>query len=314
MAWVSSPDKTRLVRGLATDVGFDRVGIARAEAIARADYLNRWLAAGRAGTMEYLHRNGPIREDPRRLVEGARSVIVVAMNYHQVAPQPTGRDGPRGRVAMYAWGADYHEVVKERLHRLADGMRAAIDEPFEARCCVDTVPIMERELAAAAGIGWIGKNTMVLHQELGSYFFLGEVVTTLELVPDAPLTDRCGTCTRCLEACPTGAFPAAYEMDASLCVSYLTIEHRGEIAASLHRSMGDWIFGCDVCQRVCPYNRDAPISDAFSRHVAGESLGLDEVERWSVDDYRRVLKHSAVKRAKPEMLRRNAGIVRGNAT
>ena len=159
---------------------------------------------------------------------------------------------------MYAWGDDYHEVIRSKLGALVERMRTELVEPFEARVCVDTAPILERELAAAAGIGWIGKNTLVLHHELGSYFFLGAIVTTLDLAPDEPLPDHCGTCTACLDACPTQAFPKPYEMDASRCISYLTIEHRGDISKPFQKMMGDWVFGCDVCQEVCPYNRSAP--------------------------------------------------------
>lgn len=311
---VSLADKSRLVKQLAAGLGFDRVGITSAAPIARVRYLQDWLSRGRAGSMSYLGRNNHIRSDPRALLEGARSVIVVAMNYHQQEPRGADDGVPRGRVARYAWGADYHTKVKKRLHELADALRAAVDEPFATRCCVDTVPLLERELAAMAGIGWIGKNTMVLHQGLGSYFFLGEMVTTLELACDEPATDHCGSCTRCLEACPTGAFPAPYEMDASKCISYLTIEHRGEVPESFHESMGDWVFGCDICQEVCPYNGDAPVTTEFAIRPPGPAPSLDELADWSEEDYRRVLKGSAVKRASLEMLKRNAAIARRNVS
>lgn len=264
--------------------------------------------------MDYLHRNHHIRTDPRNLLQGARSVIVTASSYHRSAPEIQNDAQARGRVAMYAWGDDYHEVVKNRLHKLVDVMRERIDEEFEARSCVDTVPILERELAAMAGVGWIGKNTMVLNRELGSYFFLGEIVTTLELACDEPVADHCGSCTRCLDACPTAALSTPYEMDASKCISYLTIEHRGEIPEQYHKDMGDWIFGCDICQEVCPYNRDAAVSENSPIREPGPRPILAEIAAWSQGDYRRTLKGSTMKRAKLSMLKRNVAIAARNAS
>jgi epoxyqueuosine reductase len=326
--------RSRLIKHIAAEVGFDRCGITPALPIERGEYLRRWLTAGRAGTMAYLHRNVEVRLDPRRLLPGARSVVAVALLYHQPEPrQPGGAsasrrvptpspfspaeplgDAPRGRVAMYAWGDDYHRVVKKKLFRLADRLRAELGEPFESRACVDTAPVVERELAAAAGVGWIGKNTLVLHEELGSYFFLGLLVTTLELEADAPAVDHCGTCTRCLDACPTGAFPAPYEMDAGRCISYLTIERRADIPPELHAPMGDWVFGCDICQQVCPYNRDAPPTrePRFAIRPPGPSVALDELIAASDEDISTLLRGSAMKRATPAMLRRNARIAREN--
>ena len=195
-------------------------------------------------------------------------------------------------------------------------MRAELSESFESKACVDTAPLLEREVAAAAGIGWIGKNTMVLNQQMGSYFFLGALVTTLEIEPDEPVTDHCGSCTACLDACPTNAFPAPYEMDASKCISYLTIEHRGEIEERFHSEMGDWVFGCDVCQEVCPFNREAPVTQElrFSIQSRSSQPVLDEIINWSMDDYRVRLRGSAMKRAKLDMLQRNARIAERNVS
>ncbi len=309
---MNTADKTAVIKSLAADMGFRRTGIAQAQPIERSDYLERWLAAGRAGTMQYLHRNHEIRTDPRNLLPGARSVIVVAANYHLPEPEACGSDQPTGRIAMYAWGEDYHRTVKRRLHALTDALRERIPDPFDARCCVDTVPLLERELAAAAGVGWIGKNTMVLDAECGSYFFLGEIVTTLDLLYDDPAVDRCGSCTKCLDACPTAAFPQPYEMDASRCISYLTIEHRGDIAEPFHEGMDDWVFGCDVCQQVCPFNRKAPYADDVTPTSHGPRLNIDEVAGWSESEYREAMRRSAVKRATPEMLKRNAAIASAN--
>ncbi|MFQ5502279.1 MAG: tRNA epoxyqueuosine(34) reductase QueG, partial [Phycisphaerae bacterium] len=214
-------DHTQLVKQAAAELGFERCGIARAGPIPREAALLDWLARGRAGSMAYMHRHPGSRRDVREWLPWARSVIVVALNYHRPAPKKPN-DQPRGRVAMYAWGEDYHVVLREKLDRLVERLEDVLDGPFQTRVCVDTSAIVERELAAMAGIGWIGKNTLVLHPSLGSFFFLGEIITDLSLEPDAPEPDHCGSCTRCLDACPTGAFPRAYEMDASRCISYLT--------------------------------------------------------------------------------------------
>lgn len=323
-------ERTNLIHELATAAGFERVGVARAGPIARADYLRAWLADGRAGEMTYLARWADLREDPRLLLPGARSVIVVA----QVYRQPEGDAGKHpavpldarssvkpervaGRIAQYAWGRDYHKVLRRKLHRLVDKLRTRLAEPFETRVCVDTAPMLERELAVAAGIGWIGKNTLVMHQELGSYFFLGEIITTLELAASEPVSDHCGTCTRCLDACPTQAFLGPYQMDASRCISYLTIEHGGEIAPKLRPHMGEWVFGCDVCQEVCPHNRRAPTTREVDYLPRQGGLGprpdLDRLANLQESEYRAAVQGSAVKRATLDMLRRNASIARDNA-
>ena len=295
------------------------MGIAPAGPIARSAYVRAWLDGGHAGEMAYLHRRAELREDPRQLLEGAQSIIVVADLYRQAEPEPPPNDEPvpRGRIARYAWGRDYHKILRKKLHRLTDALHEAIDEPFDARVCVDTAPLIEREAAAAAGVGWIGKNTMVIDPALGSFFFLGEIITTLELAPSPPMTDHCGSCTRCLDACPTDALTAPYRMDATRCISYLTIEHRSEIPAPLQPLMDDWVFGCDVCQDVCPYNRQPSVA-ADPAYQPRDRKGLGPrpplAELLDLDDqaYRARLAGSAVKRATPLMLQRNARIVRAN--
>jgi epoxyqueuosine reductase len=241
---------------------------------------------------------------------------MTASNYAQPRPVVREDSGARGRVAMYAWGEDYHDVIRDRLRMLVERLRHELTEPFDSRVCVDTVPIIERELAAAAGIGWIGKNTLVLNEEQGSYFFLGAVVTTLELAHDEAVVDHCGTCRACLDACPTNAFPAPYELDASKCISYLTIEHRGEIDEAFHDSMDGWVFGCDVCQDVCPHNRRAPATteSRFAARASVASPLLSDLMAWTEDDYDRALRDSAMKRAKLDMLKRNARIAMDRAT
>lgn len=311
---MSSGSLAARVKSLAAEQGFCRAGIARAEPLARPDYYRSWLAAGRNGQMAYLARNLALRLDPRGILAGARSFIVVAHPYRQPEP-PRPTDQPRGRVAMYSWGRDYHKVVKGKLRALCDRLRSEVGATFETRVCVDTAPIVERELAALAGVGWIGKNTMVIDPQAGSYFFLGVIATTLELAPDAALTDHCGTCTRCLEACPTGAFPAPYQMDASRCISYFTIELREAIPAEFHRAMGDWVFGCDICQQVCPYNQRSTLGadPAYTVREPGPFPPLRELALWSEHDYRRNLAGSAMKRASLAMLQRNTAIAMANA-
>lgn len=298
-----------LVKEIAAQLGFERCGIAPAGPIARGDYLREWLARGWAGSMGYLRRSLQSRLDPRGLLPGARSVIVAALSYHQRSPQRPS-DKPTGRIAMYAWGEDYHVVVREKLESLVANMRHALPGPFDAKVCVDTSPIVERELAAAAGVGWIGKNTLVLHEIVGSYVFLGVVLTSLELEPDAPATDHCGTCTRCLDACPTQAFPRAYQMDARRCISYLTIEHRGEIDPRFHPAIGDWVFGCDVCQQICPFNRDAPTTrePRFAPRPPGAHVRLPDVLNWDETAYREQVRGRAIDRATLAMWKRNASI------
>lgn len=315
------------MKRLAGELGLAGVGVASAGPVTRQDYLEQWLAQGHAGEMQYLARYRELRADPRQLLPGAQSVIVVADVYRQPDSASAGRlpatlhdeaaTAARGKVARYAWGRDYHRVLRKKLHRLVDGLRACLPEPFEARSCVDTAPILEREWAAASGIGWIGKNTLVLSQELGSFFFLGEIVTTLELEPTPVAEDRCGTCTRCLEACPTRALTAPYQMDATRCISYLTIEHRGDIDPAMQRAMGDWVYGCDICQDVCPYNRRPPAASepAYGiqqRNPLVPTASLNVLASWDQAAYDEHLAGSAMKRASLSMLQRNATIARAN--
>jgi epoxyqueuosine reductase len=242
-------------------------------------------------------------------------VVCVALNYH--VPLHDGPDDrPTGRLARYALGGDYHELIKHKLYAIADWLRDAVPGT-QTRCGVDTAPVPERELAARAGIGWVGKNTCVINERIGSWLFLGSVLTTADLPVDQPAVDRCGTCTRCIDACPTGAIPEAYQLDARRCISYLTIEHQQTpIDPSLPPLMGDWVYGCDICQEVCPWNGRAPVAELAElqpRWHAGR-IPLDELDRWTKDDFDRAFRHSAVKRIRLPVLRRNAAIARANAT
>lgn len=311
---MTSAERSILVKKAAGELGFERCGIAAAGPIPRGEFFREWLAKGYGGMMEYLGRHVESRIDVRAWLPRARSVIVVALNYRQEAP-PRPDDVLRGRVAMYAWGEDYHIVVREKLEALVARIGQTLDVPFEARICVDTSTIIERELAAQAGIGWIGKNTMVLHQGLGSFFFLGEIVTDLELVPDAPEPDHCGTCTRCIEACPTNAFPRPYVMDARKCISYLTIEHRGDIEPALAERMGEWVFGCDICQDVCPYNHEPRPSgeDRFRGTSVAAWPALSEILECDDRKHAERVRGKATERARPAMWKRNAGISARNS-
>jgi len=307
-------DKSRLVGQLAQELGFDRVGVTRAAPSPAESYYRRWLASGYAGSMAYLRRHIALREDPSLLLPGARSIICVAASYARAEDRAAPAAGT-GRISCYVRGADYHRVLGGRLRCLVQRLRERLPEAFDARVFVDTGPLLERRLAASAGLGWIGKNTMLLHERLGSYLFLGEVVTTLELEPDAPAIDRCGRCTRCLDACPTRAFPRPYELDASRCISYLTVEHRGTVPPEFHKAIGDWVYGCDVCQEVCPFNRHAPDA-SLPELVSGglpPRLPLLDLLTLGSSAYRRLTHGTAARRARRNMWRRNAAIALGNA-
>jgi epoxyqueuosine reductase len=241
------------IKQRAAALGFTATGIARLDENPHAAELDRWLAAGHAGTMTYLNRQAEKRKDPRRIFSGAKSAVVTLTNYFHGAQGP-GPGALTPRVAQYAWSSDYHDVLGERLERLATAIRELVPGAT-TRCYVDAGPVPERELAQLAGLGWIGKNMMLINPEIGSFTFIGVVLTDADLAPDAPFeADRCGTCTRCLDACPTQAFVGPRNLDARACISYLTIEHRGEFTAEQRAQVGDWVFGCDVCQDVCPWN------------------------------------------------------------
>lgn len=236
------------IKRRAKTLGFDAVGIAPLEPNPHAAELDRWLAAGHAGTMTYLHRQAEKRKDPRLIMPDARVAVVTLTNYFHGSAQS------RPRVAQYAWSSDYHDVLGARLERLAAAIRE-VASGAATRAYVDAGPVPERELAQRAGLGWIAKNMMLIHPELGSFTFIGVVLTDAPLAPDLPFeADRCGTCRRCLDACPTHAFVAPGDLDARRCISYLTIEHRGPFRDDQRADVGEWVFGCDVCQDVCPWN------------------------------------------------------------
>ncbi len=303
----------QLAKTLGRAIGFDRVGIAPARPLARAQYYKAWLASGHAAGMAYLHRHVELRADPAMLLPGARSIICVALNYRR-ARVVTQTDRPQGRVAMYAQCPDYHVLMRSMLDTLLERLRQEAGVQFEARVCVDTAPVLERELACAAGLGWIGKNTCLLDGQLGSHVFVGEALTNLDLPADEPVADGCASCTRCVDVCPTGALTAPYNLDASRCISYLTIEHRGDVPADLQPLVGDWVFGCDVCQQVCPYNRKAAGICNPMLPAGGMPAHLDLLELLTMGSgaYRRLSVGTAGGRARLAMWRRNAAVALGN--
>jgi len=242
------------IKRRAAALGFAATGVARLDPNPHATELDRWLADGHAATMTYLHRQAEKRKDPRTIFPGARSAVVTLTNYFHGSADPGPEAPDSGKVAQYAWSSDYHEVLGKRLEQLAAEIRGLIPAAT-TRCYIDAGPVPERELAQLAGLGWIGKNMMLIHPEIGSFTFIGVILTDADLEPDLPFeADRCGTCRRCLDACPTQAFVGPRDLDARACISYLTIEHRGEFTATQREQVGDWLFGCDVCQDVCPWN------------------------------------------------------------
>lgn len=301
-----------MIKSQGRTLGFDLVGIATASPSDFRDYLQQWLGTAQHGEMSWLAKRFEERTDPATYLPGAKSVICVAINYH-VPLQATESAGMQGRIARYALGDDYHALIKQRLFKLADWLRTQVG--CETRVAVDTAPVMEKDLSARAGVGWVGKNTCLINENIGSWLLLGEILTTLELPPDQPGVDRCGTCTRCLDACPTGAITAPYQLDARKCISYLTIEHRCEINPALASQIGDWLYGCDICQDVCPWNGRAPAATdpALQPRFPTGKLDVQEVLRWSPDEYRQNLRGSAMKRVKLPILQRNARIVLDNS-
>lgn len=310
---VQTPTLEQRLEREAYALGFDLCGFARLGAAESAAEYDAWVANGHAGTMAYMARNAELRHDTRRPHPGAVSAIVVGMSY--------GGRAPGGPVARYARGDDYHEVMRDRLRQLHARLERFVGTPVDARPYVDTAPILERDLARRAGLGWFGKNTNLINPEIGSYFFIGSLFVAMELAPSAPFeADRCGTCTRCLAACPTDAFVAPRVLDARRCISYLTIELRGDIPEALRPLVGEWLYGCDVCQEVCPWNvkfaQELPDESPYAAREMFSGRDAPTLARdllqLTPDDFARVFRGSAMKRAKLTGLQRNATVALGN--
>src|SRR3984885_6479109 len=353
---MNAADRTAWVCEQARAIGFDLYGVVAIatapsslegapqssfdETFKELAHLPEWLARGYAGEMDYLR--DPRRSDPRLVLDGAQSLIVVALNYNSPLPYSTelpvthADESPRGWISRYAWGDDYHQVLHEKLDALVAAMRAQFPQTFEARSYIDTGPIIERIAAKYAGLGWLAKNTCLINEEMGSWLFLGVIVTTLELAPSIPFgelppPDLCGNCRLCLDACPTQAFPAPYVLDASKCISYLTIELRGAIPAKLRPAMGRTVIGCDICQDVCPWNHKSAVtrlaafqprplvstSENSNGHEKNrDSLFAPQLEKLvslTQKEFSELFRDSAVKRAKWRGVVRNACIALGNS-
>jgi epoxyqueuosine reductase len=298
--------------------GFDLCGVAPAEAFPELGFLREWLDRGFAGEMQYLHRSADRRSDVRQVQPSARTVVCLGTIYNVDRPYfVTNTDPAQAALARYAWGDDYHVVIQQRLDGLLAWMRSAAGEGFEGRAYVDTGPIQERVYARYAGIGWIGKNTCLISPKAGSWIFLSEIISNLPLQPDAPALDQCGRCTRCLEACPTGALVEGGVLDSTRCLSYLTIENKGAIPAEYRDAIAGHAYGCDICQEVCPWNlsHKTALSDdpAWMPRPGLDAPKLLDLWRSSDDELRTLLKGSAMKRAGVRRLRRNLAVAIGNS-
>jgi epoxyqueuosine reductase len=325
------PDLLNRIKQCARNVGFELCGIAPVRDFAELDVFPAWIAEGKHGEMKYMEARDDTGELKRaslaRVAPWARSVVVCAINYNTAHPysnQVQAEDASRGWISRYAWsGEDYHDAVLRRLKQVEDELSRLLEatgNSLQLRSYVDTGPLIERVYARYAGVGWIGKNTCIINQQVGSWLFLGVILTSLELTKDdltadLPAPDRCGTCTRCIAACPTQAIVAPGELDARLCISYLTIEKRGEIPDELRAAIGRHVFGCDICQDVCPWNRKAPATSApeFEAREGLVNPALDWLAEMQPEDFRVVFRGSPVRRAKLSGLRRNAVIAMGNS-
>lgn len=298
-----------MVKRAARECGFELSGVAAAEPTGDFTRYREWVEKGFAGEMKYLtDRRAEVRRDPRNLLENARSIICVGKLYNTL--------GPADEISRYAWGDDYHRVMRDGLVRMVELLERETG-PFEHKICVDTAPLLERSYARQAGLGWIGKNTCLIHEPLGSWFFLGEIVTSLEIEPDAPPPDRCGTCTRCIDACPTEALvpdetrDGQWTLDSTRCISYLTIELRGAIPEQHRDAMGSHIFGCDICQDVCPWNSRAPVTDEPAFFARPKSA-LETFAKLSPEVFHHTSRESPIARARHSGISRNIAVAMGN--
>ena len=305
---------TEQIKSTARALGFDPVGVTAATAPEHWAFYQQWLAQGFAGQMGYLERNLERRADPCDIVPGAKSILCVGMNYQPREEDPLPDGEARGRISRYARGDDYHDVMKPRLLDLLAVIQA-MEPSAQGRVYVDTGPVLERDVAARAGLGWFGKHTCLIHKNKGSWFFLGEIILNLALDPDTPVPDHCGACTRCIDACPTEAILEPYVLDARRCISYLTIEIKGPIPRDLRPGIGNWIYGCDICQDVCPWNQKhaRPTEEAaFQARENRTAPKLSDLLSLDQAAFSSTFKSSPIKRAKRRGLLRNAAVALGN--
>lgn len=310
---MSSELKERL-KALAPQLGIDLIGFCRPDPPESLPQLDHWLKEGLHGTMDYMARHRDLRADPARLLPGVRSVVAIGVHYYQERPDQPGEP----KVARYALGRDYHKVLRTKLNRLAEALPEA-----QSRPCVDTAPILEREYAHRAGLGWFGKNTCLIHTRQGSWFFIGILLTTAEIEPDRPMVGGCGSCTACIDACPTGAIVplgSHWAVDGRRCISSLTIEHRGTISSEIAAKFEGWTYGCDICQEVCPFNHPRPHQPERAPHTREHDFAprrfpsLVEMAEWSESDWDQTTRGSATRRASLAQWRRNARINLGKPT
>jgi epoxyqueuosine reductase len=313
---ISGEDLKKKLGAFARGLGFDSCRVGACAPPPNADKFRSWLRDGASGEMSYMERGEEKRCDPQKVLPGARSVIVFALNYFQGATKtgetPTTRkDEKRGRIARYAWGDDYHDVIAAKLNKIDNFLG---EFGGRQKCYVDTGPVLERDHAAQAGIGWHGKSTMLIDPRLGTWFFLGEILTTIELPPDSSQPDRCGKCERCMTACPTGAITNPHRLDARRCISYLTIELKGSIPLEFRPLIGNRIFGCDDCLDACPWNRFAQVSReaAFSAHRSTTGMSLRDYLKLNDTEFRALFRNSPIRRIKRRGFLRNVCIALGN--
>lgn len=314
--FVDTLNLTKSIKEKALEIGFDLVGISPVDSFPENQFYKEWLARGFAGEMKYMEREPEKRENIKNVLPEAKSVICCGLNYNTDYPYSINEtDKTKGWISRYAWGDDYHEIVKGKLSLLLGFIKKITPEDLKSRFYVDTGPVLDRVYGKYSGIGWFGKNTCLINQQIGSWIFIGEIITSLELDYDSPVPDRCGTCTRCIDACPTGALLHPYVLDSRLCISYLTIELREKIPLELRDKVGNNIYGCDICQDVCPWNRRAKVTHESSFQPRGGLYNpdLSSIAQLTEEDFRMIFKGTPVKRVKRRGFIRNALVAMGNS-
>lgn len=307
---------SKSIKDYARSLGFDLVGICRPDPGSDIQNFRDWIEKGYAGEMSYMERNAHKRENPDQILPDIKSVVTCAVNYNTDKPYSTRvKNSENGWIARYAWGDDYHYVINDCLKKLANYMEQIFDESINTKSYVDTGPVLEKVYAKNSGLGWIGKNTCLINQQIGSWLFLGEILTDVELVYDSGVPDRCGSCTKCIDACPTDAITEPYKLDSRRCISYLTIELKGKIPEQFREGIENNIFGCDICQDVCPWNRQAPVTELLNYQSTDNTYNpdLESLLNIDIEEFRTIFKNSPVKRSKRRGFLRNVLVAAGNS-